>query len=160
VLVHPVAIAALVLLVVNDHLLKGLYPGWVTGKLSDFAGMVVAPLVLVALAQALGPRRWLESVESVRLTAWGALASVALPFALSKTWAPATRAYEVLFALPRRPLAWLLAAVAEVPTYTSSVVLVRDPTDLVALPAGLLAVWVALRRPTPGAGAAAARAGE
>ena len=39
-LLHPLWVAALVLLVVNDHLLKGagLVPGVVTGKLSDTQG--------------------------------------------------------------------------------------------------------------------------
>ncbi|WP_156325293.1 hypothetical protein [Nonomuraea sp. SBT364] len=35
-------VAALVLLL-NDHLLKHAWPGPVTGKLSDVAGLVVAP---------------------------------------------------------------------------------------------------------------------
>lgn len=42
--------AALLLLVLNDHVLKGsgLLPSIVTGKLSDFAGLLVAPIVLCA----------------------------------------------------------------------------------------------------------------
>lgn len=39
---------ALVLLLVNDHLLKQAYPGLVTGKLSDFAGIAVLALPLFA----------------------------------------------------------------------------------------------------------------
>jgi len=48
---HPGFLGALILLVVNDHLLKGagLLPAWITGKLSDFAGLVVAPVVLGAV---------------------------------------------------------------------------------------------------------------
>jgi hypothetical protein len=44
-------VGALALLVVNDWVLKGagVLPGWVTGKLSDLAGMVVAPVVLATL---------------------------------------------------------------------------------------------------------------
>ncbi|HET7501896.1 MAG TPA: hypothetical protein VFK02_12855 [Kofleriaceae bacterium] len=41
-LTRPIAIAAIALLVVNDHVLKAAYPGFVTGKLSDFAGMMFA----------------------------------------------------------------------------------------------------------------------
>ncbi|MFO0680664.1 MAG: hypothetical protein U0234_01375 [Sandaracinus sp.] len=53
-LTHPAFLGALALLVVNDHVLKGagLLPGWVTGKLSDLAGVVVAPVVLGALVRA------------------------------------------------------------------------------------------------------------
>ena len=34
------------LLGLNDHVLKGAFPGLITGKLSDFAGLVFFPLVL------------------------------------------------------------------------------------------------------------------
>lgn len=37
------------LLVVNDLFLKGLYPGWWTGKLSDFSGLLIFPIVVFAL---------------------------------------------------------------------------------------------------------------
>lgn len=47
-LLHPVWLGSLAVLACNDHLLKGadLLPGLVTGKLSDFAGLMVAPLLL------------------------------------------------------------------------------------------------------------------
>lgn len=49
--IHPYPIFAMVVLGVNDHLLKG--SGWVpsvlTGKLSDFAGLFFFPLFLTAL---------------------------------------------------------------------------------------------------------------
>lgn len=49
-LTHPFWWAALVVLVVNDHWLKGSsVPGWLTGKLSDFAGLIVAPVLLACL---------------------------------------------------------------------------------------------------------------
>jgi cysteine-rich repeat protein len=53
VLGHPYLLASLALLVVNDHLLKGsgLLPGALTGKLSDVAGMFVAPALLAFLAR-------------------------------------------------------------------------------------------------------------
>lgn len=46
VLRHPAFVAALVVLLVNDHVLKGagVVPSWLTGKLSDFAWLVVAPV--------------------------------------------------------------------------------------------------------------------
>lgn len=55
-LLSPTFLGALAVLVANDHWLKGaaLLPTWLTGKLSDFAGLVVAPLLAVAL---LGARR-------------------------------------------------------------------------------------------------------
>ncbi|MEO3874060.1 hypothetical protein ABGB18_35080 [Nonomuraea sp. B12E4] len=48
-LCHPVTIAGVVVLLVNDHLLKQAWPGFVTGRLSDAAGLVVAPALLALL---------------------------------------------------------------------------------------------------------------
>ena len=47
---HPVSLGALAILALNDHWLKGagLFPGWLTGKLSDVAGMIFFPLLLTA----------------------------------------------------------------------------------------------------------------
>lgn len=39
-------ITSLAVLVVNDHVLKAVFGNWLTGKLSDFAGMVILPLLL------------------------------------------------------------------------------------------------------------------
>src|SRR5688572_14818396 len=48
---HPWPLAAVILLAVNDHVLKGsgLLPNWLTGKLSDFAGLFLFPLLVTAL---------------------------------------------------------------------------------------------------------------
>ncbi|WP_062356462.1 hypothetical protein [Herbidospora yilanensis] len=43
---HPLTVLSLVVLVVNDHLLKFTWPGPVTGKLSDVAGLILLPAVL------------------------------------------------------------------------------------------------------------------
>jgi hypothetical protein len=60
---------ALVTLLLNDHVLKtaGVLPGVLTGKLSDFAGLVVAPVLLVALLRATSLR--------ARLAGFGAVAA-------------------------------------------------------------------------------------
>jgi hypothetical protein len=47
-LVHPVPLAALTLVLLNDHVLKASYPGWLTGKLSDIGGLMLLPFVLLA----------------------------------------------------------------------------------------------------------------
>ena len=66
---------ALLVLAANDHLLKGsgLVPAALTGKLSDFAGLIVAPLLLCTLLRARTP--------AVRVLAF---ASVVAPFAAMK----------------------------------------------------------------------------
>lgn len=50
---HPISLSALAVLLINDHLLKGagLLPDIVTGKLSDFAGLLFFPLLLAALLE-------------------------------------------------------------------------------------------------------------
>jgi hypothetical protein len=50
-LLHPVSIVAGALLVINDQILKSEWPGAVTGKLSDIAGLILFPLLLVSLAE-------------------------------------------------------------------------------------------------------------
>lgn len=47
--IHPLPLLAVVLTAVNDHYLKYQYPGFITGKLSDFTGLFFFPLFLCAL---------------------------------------------------------------------------------------------------------------
>ncbi len=60
-LLHPLWLSALAVLALNDHVLKtsGWLPGWFTGKLSDVAGLFVAPLLLAVLLRVRGPRMWM-----------------------------------------------------------------------------------------------------
>jgi hypothetical protein len=74
---HPVVLAALAVLLLNDHVLKHAWPGPVTGKLSDVAGPVVAAALLGALARRLSRR--------AEAAAWLA---VAVAFALLKAVPP------------------------------------------------------------------------
>jgi len=41
VLLHPIFLLAVLVLLLNDHLFKEIYPTYLTGKLSDFAGLFV-----------------------------------------------------------------------------------------------------------------------
>lgn len=47
--IHPLPLFAVVLTAVNDHYFKYLYPGLLTGKLSDFTGLFYFPLFVCAL---------------------------------------------------------------------------------------------------------------
>ncbi len=61
-LAHPLWLGALLVLLVNDHLLKGsALPGWLTGKLSDFAGPIVAAALLAVLLRVRSKRGWVLS---------------------------------------------------------------------------------------------------
>lgn len=140
-LLHPVSLAAIALLVVNDHVLKAAWPGLVTGKLSDVAGMVFFPLFLAAVAQQLRPGLPLR-----RAVAACALLT-ALVFAAIKLWPLAGDAYRAgLGALqwPFRAL-WALLQGHDVPAL-ARVALTPDATDVLTIPAVLIAVWLA-RRP-------------
>ncbi len=62
-LTHPVTLLSLAVLLVNDHLLKSIWPGsWVTGKLSDLAWLIFAvPLLawlLSLIARGKRSQRW------------------------------------------------------------------------------------------------------
>lgn len=137
-MLHPVPLVALVLLIVNDHVLKGLAVGTpfdvVTGKLSDFAGLAFFPVLLVALVE-IATRRAPAS-RSVVVTC---VALTAVVFALTKTWTPAADLYRHALAVLRAPLCGFVID-ADVIRH------VMDATDLVALPATLLAFLVMRRR--------------
>ncbi len=125
-LLTPAWLASLAVLGVNAHLLKGagLLPGVVTGKLSDFAGMLVAPVLLAALL-GLRSRRGL-------LLAHLAIAAV---FAAIKLSPAAADAWSWLMGLVGVP--WVITV---------------DATDLLALPAlalGWRVLMPAMANPQP-----------
>ncbi len=106
---HPICLAAVGLLLVNDHILKSTYPSALTGKLSDLAWMVVCPVLLAALL--------------VRLR-------VPEPAARIGALSVAVGSFVLLQLYPPLGEAWIgLLGGSHVP----------DPTDLIALPAALLA---------------------
>ncbi len=113
---HPLWVGSLLLLLVNDHLLKGagVLPGWLTGKLSDFAGLFLAPALLAALL-GVRSRRGFFRVH----------VGLGVFFAALKLWEPAARGFE-------GAMGWL-----GVPARV-----VVDPTDLLALPALLASFWL------------------
>ncbi|SCL19117.1 hypothetical protein GA0070624_1685 [Micromonospora rhizosphaerae] len=115
---HPVTVLALVVLVLNDHVLKAAQPGWLTGKLSDVAGLVLAPPLVATLVALTVPR--LPARAAVGL----GLGLVGVGFTVVKTSGYAAAAASA---------AW---------SAVSGPSLVRaDRTDLLALPALALAGW-------------------
>ncbi|MFF5228978.1 hypothetical protein [Dactylosporangium sp. NPDC000521] len=132
-LTHPVSAVAVLVLLVNDRLLKAAAPGVVTGKLSDVAGLVFAPALVAAVCCLLVPRlpaRWAAAGSTVLVGA----------------------AFAVVKAVPGG---------ADVASAAWSVIrpstILADPTDLLALPALGIAWWVRGRTLTPVVSASIAR---
>jgi hypothetical protein len=145
-LLHPVPLVALATLILNDHVLKQRYPGWVTGKLSDVAGMVFFPLFLLAVIDIGGRLLGAAQFRRDRVLLVCALATV-IVFCAVKTWAPATELYELglgLLQWPYRAGVAILGGVS--PDVVTRVALVRDATDLVAVPFVAIAVLVGGRK--------------
>lgn len=45
---HPLTLLSIAVLLLNDHVLKVVSPSWLSGKLSDFAGLFFFPFILAA----------------------------------------------------------------------------------------------------------------
>jgi hypothetical protein len=141
-LLHPLAIGAVAVLVVNDHLLKAAYPGLVTGKLSDVAGLVFFPLLLVGLAEVVlaAAGRWTAPSQAALRAA---VVLTACLFAAAKATAAGALAAGIALGILRWAPGALAAVLAgsPVPGFGPAAVTV-DPTDLLALPALLAALAV------------------
>lgn len=112
---HPLTIGATAVLLLNDHVFKQAWPGLVTGKLSDVAGLVVAPAVLGLLFGLFRAGR-IGAAAATLLTGAGFV------------WVKLTHTgAEVASA------AWSIV--------NGPSVVLADPGDLVALPALGLAWW-------------------
>jgi hypothetical protein len=87
-LTRPAPLVAAAVLAVNDHVLKGsgLLPGAFTGKLSDVAGLFVAPILAVALARGAAQRLTGNLPPRDGRVAGISVLLVALGFALLKSW--------------------------------------------------------------------------
>ena len=118
-MLRPAYIVSLGLLAFNDGWLKGNGPSWLSGKLSDFAGLFFAPILLLVLIELLPPLQKSDYFTSRRVASYGAIGFV---FAAAQVSDIGAKVYEGVF-LPAR---WL-------PTWADGFALTQDPTDLVAL---------------------------
>jgi hypothetical protein len=145
-LIHPFSIAALALLLVNDHVLKSAAPGFVTGKLSDFAGLAFFPLLLLSAWEILlvSVGRWrAPSTRALQI----AVGATAVGFISVKTLPAAAAVFAYLLSVSQWMLALPVHALAgESLGAATAVAVVVDASDLFALPALLVAVWVASSR--------------
>ena len=141
---HPVVVAMLALWLVNDHVLKDLFGNAWTGKLSDVAGLVVFPLIPLAVYQV--GCAWRKRVPryQARVLYGSLLATLVLFVSINLSVACSDLCCSALAVAQ-----WPLRALVSVATGDGligivPVVATPDPTDLLTLPA--LAVPYLLER--------------
>lgn len=131
---HPFPLAATATLLINDYVLKAAWPGVVTGKLSDFAGLFIFPIILVCLAEL---AKCLARKMPWAITNFGIVVAcglTALAFTLVKTCDWASGLYADAIGSIRwvfRALACLFFGGTAGPAVPIDVV--TDPTDVVAV---------------------------
>lgn len=140
-LLHPISLVAVGVLLLNDHVLKTYYPSWVTGKLSDMAGMVFFPLLLLTLVD-LSTRLVQRKPGLTRQALYACILLTAVVFATVKTTYIGGDAFRWVWAVLQWP-AHAVAAHRLVPL--ERVRLVMDATDLEALPMLLISAWIGLK---------------
>ncbi|MCC6905721.1 MAG: hypothetical protein IT326_07750 [Anaerolineae bacterium] len=123
---HPITVGMLLLMLLNDHVLRLAWPSWITGKLSDVAWLAFAPFIAAALLALFLPDR--ENVVGPL-----SFTGVAAIFALAKTVPAVHSGMALLFeSVLRQPFG-----------------LRPDPTDLLALPGLAIGWWLWQRACTP-----------
>lgn len=126
---HPVALLAMIVLVVNDWVLKPRFgPSFVTGKLSDLAGLAAAPVVLTALI-------------GLVLLAGKKLGARIDPLLTRRRLVLAIAATGLLFAavkLSARAAGWFTDLLGVIRPATVHL----DRTDLACLPMLAIAYWI------------------
>jgi hypothetical protein len=152
-----VPLAAIALLVLNDHVLKAVWPGDVTGKLSDGAGLVFFPFLLVAVWQ-LVAGHWGRGVGLTSVVV--AVAATGVVFTLAKATGAGDDLYRVAFGVARWPLDVVAAVLGGQPIEPPRrVAFVADPTDLAMLPALAVPLGIGIARRAIGWGSVRAHLG-
>jgi len=67
---HPTAILAIVLLLINDWILRVYWPSWWTGKIGDFAWLFFFPLLLAAILSIFLPSRTENQEKAIKVLAF------------------------------------------------------------------------------------------
>jgi hypothetical protein len=141
-LVHPVPLAALTLMLLNDHVLKASDPGWLTGKLSDVAGLMLLPFVLLAGWDLVRLIRPSLPASGPRLAVASATLAVIL-FTAMKVVPLGSDLYRLGLGGVQWPFRALVAWVASEPSPSyAQVHLTSDPSDLLTLPVALAVLAV------------------
>jgi hypothetical protein len=138
---HPAAIAAVAVLLINDHVLKALAPGALTGKLSDVAGLIFFPVLVVSVVLLARRDEWTPRGRDRLIS--GAVGVTGIGFTACKTLPLANWAWNTIAGLLQWPFGATVALLtdARLPTLRPGG-LVIDATDLLALPALGIALWI------------------
>ncbi len=142
----PLPIGALVVLVVNDRVLKAAFGNTATGKLSDIAGVFLLPLVFVSILEvarwAIRRRPWSCSPRELVV----AIAVTGVGFGATKLFGPIAEAYGTAIGVVRwvgaLPAMGLLGGIGS----PEPIEVVVDPTDLLVLPVLVVTYLVATSR--------------
>ncbi len=110
---HPLSLFSIIILLVNDHILKVVVPSPLTGKLSDFAGLFFFPFLLAGLLEWVGERLGFTPRRMAGLAFW-----------ITVVWFAGIKTTPWLNALTADFAELLLGH----PTF-----IVLDPTDLISL---------------------------
>ena len=148
-LLHPMALAGLATLLLNDHVLKVHAPSPMTGILSGFAGILIFPLVLQAgwemVAAVSG--RWNGPSLSVIVLA---CVATGIGYAAVEMYPPAADAYRYGLGALQWPASAVIALLdhQHLPPLVP-VLAVADPYDLLALPFLAIPLLLGLPRASP-----------
>jgi hypothetical protein len=152
---HPASVAAIAVLLLNDHVLKAEFGTWWTGKLSDVAGLIFAPaLVAVVVAAIVAAVARLARRSNPRGTARRSTPPHSSPRRTPRpeTVAAASLAVVGVLFVAAKATAVGAATASSLLGHLVGPSLIRaDATDLLALPA-LGAAWLSFRassRPRP-----------
>ncbi len=147
---RPLTVIAVIIMVVNDHILKHAWPGFITGKLSDIVGMIYFPCLLHILLWILLSKKVAPTPTRLDNSLLFVCFVTAIVFSLTKTTAFGNEAYRVAWGAMQWPWSAFRAALrgATIPGL-ARVGLVRDPTDLLAVPFAALAFASGRTPPAP-----------
>ena len=145
-MLHPVILIAVAILLINDQLLKAAWPGPVTGKLSDIAGLVFFPVLIVAAWEVAARRRPFAGPTPHAIGM--AVVVTGFVFASVKSNAACAQLVATAVALLQWPFAVVLTSVqgAPAPTIGTPIRLVVDASDLLVIPALAIPLALGLRR--------------
>ena len=136
VLLHPATLASLAVLLLNDRVLRWSYPSALTGKLSDVAGLVFLPLLVVGLLELVRRRRTARTELLL-------VAAVGVGFAALKVVPTVTEAYRIGMGAAQYPLYAVTSLLGgQGWPELRRVAVVADATDLLALVALVVPVLV------------------